>query len=70
MDIYHALFWACGALCAIAELLILRAVFRTTPGHDASPEVPHSSHGVEIVWGVLPALALIAVFWASSRALL
>jgi hypothetical protein len=70
MDIYHALFWACGALCAIAELLILRAVFFPAPDPSTTAEVPQSSHGIEMLWGVLPALALVAVFWASWRVLL
>ena len=68
MDIYHALFWACATLCAIAELLILRAALRPAP--PAPSTVPQSPRGVEILWGILPAFALIAILWAAWRALI
>ncbi len=68
MDIYHALFWGCATLCVIAELLIVRAVFR--PALDTSAaDVPHSSRGTEIVWSVLPIFALGAIFWAAWKVL-
>jgi hypothetical protein len=69
MDIYKALFWACGAVCAIAELLILRAAFWPVTDAGASANLPRSPRGIEMLWGVLPAFALIAVFWAAYRAL-
>lgn len=65
----HALFWACGAVCGIAELLILRAAFRPTSEASPTADVPHSPRSVEIVWGILPALALVATFWAAWRML-
>lgn len=68
MDIYHTLFWGCVALCAVAELLILRSTFRPAP--NASTDVPQSPRGIEILWGILPAFTLIALFWAAWRALL
>jgi heme/copper-type cytochrome/quinol oxidase subunit 2 len=69
MDITLALFWACAAVCAVAELLILRAAFR--PADDPSPSatVPRSRRGLEIVWGILPAIALVAVFVVAWRSL-
>jgi hypothetical protein len=69
MNIYHALFWGSGALCVIAQVMILRAVFR--PSWDASltADVPHSPHRMEILWGVLPAFALGALLWAAWKAL-
>ena len=70
MNIYHALFWGSGALCAVAQLMILRAVF--SPVRDDSPgaDVPRSPHGVEILWGVLPVFALGALMWAAWKALI
>lgn len=69
MDIYHTLFWGCAALCAVAELLILRAVFRPAPdAAGMSPhaaDVPQSPRGVELFWSVLPIFALVALFWAA-----
>jgi hypothetical protein len=69
MDTDHALFWACAAVCGLAELLILRAAFWPTTDASASAGIPRSPRGVEILWGILPALALGAVFWASWRTL-
>jgi hypothetical protein len=69
MDIYHVLFWACAALCAAAELLILRATF--FPPADATPSanIPHSPRAIEILWGVLPLFALVALFWFAWKVL-
>jgi heme/copper-type cytochrome/quinol oxidase subunit 2 len=69
MEMKTALFWACAAICAVAELLILRAAFK--PADDPSPSatVPHSPRGVEMLWGILPAIALIAVFVVAWRSI-
>ena len=58
MDIYHALFWACGAVCAVAEYLILRAAFSPVVETAPTVNVPQSPRSIEMLWGVLPAIAL------------
>ncbi|MDQ2890642.1 MAG: hypothetical protein M3R65_08830 [Gemmatimonadota bacterium] len=69
METHRALFWACLAITVIAELLILRSAF--FPPNDVVPasNMPRSPRLVEMVWGVLPAVALAAVFWAAWRVL-
>lgn len=69
MDLHHALFWVCAAITAVAELLILRSAF--FPVLDATPatNLPRSPRATEVLWGVLPAFALAAVFLVAWRAL-
>ncbi len=62
------LFWASVVSCAVAQLFILRAVFRTLPPRSPSadaPNVPMPHRLQEIVWAILPAFLLAAAFiWA------
>lgn len=69
MELHRALFWACLVITVIAELLILRSAF--FPPTDVVPadNMPHSPRIVEMVWGVLPAIALAAIFWTAWRAM-
>jgi hypothetical protein len=69
MELHRALFWACLIVTVIAELLILRSAF--FPPTDVVPadNMPRSPRVVEMIWGVLPAIALAAVFWMAWRAL-
>jgi hypothetical protein len=60
-----AFFWIAVVGCAVSQLFILRAVFRTLPPRSSSPDtpsvpVPHRLQ--EIAWAVLPAFLLVAVF--------
>ncbi len=69
MEPQRALFWACLVVTIIAELLILRSAF--FPPNDMVPadNMPRSPRILEMIWGVLPAIALAAVFWAAWRAM-
>jgi len=69
MELHHALFWACLAITVVAELLILRSAF--FPPTDVVPaeNMPRSPRIVEMIWGVLPAVVLAAIFWMAWRAL-
>jgi heme/copper-type cytochrome/quinol oxidase subunit 2 len=62
----ETIFWIAAAACALAELAILRFSFATR-GANKSELVPPSSHRSEIVWAVVPALALILVFGATWK---
>ncbi len=64
-----ALFWSAVVACGIAQLFILRAVFRTLPVLPSSSEVPTPHRLTEIVWVVLPVGGLIAVFIGAYGAL-
>lgn len=69
----HALaepiFWIAAALCIIGELAILRAAF--APPADAGPSapVPQPPRGTEMLWAVVPAIALALLLAATWRAL-
>jgi len=69
-----AIFWVAVVLCAVAQIFILRAVFRVTPAgvqagsaNTSTPEgeqasVPSPHRVTEIVWVVLPVVLLAAAF--------
>ncbi len=65
-----AIFWVAVACCTIAQLAILHSVFIARHAGSDSP-TPSSSgrRGSEIAWAVLPAFALIAVFFYTWKAL-
>ncbi len=69
MDLHHALFWVCAAITGVAELLILRAAFFPTSEAPPNANLPSSPRAIEILWGILPAFALAAVFALAWRTL-
>lgn len=76
----EATFWVAAVACAVAQVAIVRSVFVARAPLGAADEAPRSSHGVpmaaprraaEVVWAVVPALALVAVLvltWRAVRA--
>ena len=62
------IFWIAAALCVIAELAILRSAFMPRPGAIESETLPHSSRGIEMIWAVVPAVALAILLAATLRA--
>ena len=69
MELHRALFWACLVVTVIAEMLILRSAFFPPDNLVRADNMPTSPRIVEMIWGVLPAVALAAVFWAAWGAL-
>lgn len=78
MDFHHALFWLCTVVTGIAESLILRSALFPVSGppgagsDTATPgslRVPESPRGVEVLWGLIPALGLAVVFAVTWRVL-
>ena len=65
----HILFWVAAAACALAELAIVRAALATHSRRAPAEGVPQPSRIGEIIWVVIPALALAVVLWATWRAL-
>ena len=65
-------FTVCAVACAIAHVAILRSVVRSAATRmPMEPGVPRSGFAVELVWAVLPMLALALVLtatWAKVRA--
>lgn len=70
MNLTMLVFAVCAACCIFAHGAILRSVVRSRTAITGGP-VPRPRLAVEIVWAVLPALALVAlltVTWARARA--
>lgn len=82
--ILDAAFWAAVVLCAVAQIFILRAVFRVTPGLSSNGAGNQADSGVtiaeksgvptphrltEIVWVLLPVVLLALAFVGAWRAM-
>jgi heme/copper-type cytochrome/quinol oxidase subunit 2 len=55
-------FWAAALCCAIAQVAILRSVI-------ISPTRAAGARPAEVVWAVVPGIALVFVFIATWRAI-
>ena len=70
-----AIFWVAAILCVVAELAILRSMRRGsrvgagTPGATTGTEVPRGRPVVEMIWAVVPAIALIVVLGLTRGAI-
>jgi hypothetical protein len=69
----RALFWGLVIACVIAQVLIVRGLFRADPA-GASPNasregVPTPRHAMEVAWAILPIVGLIATFVGAWRLL-
>lgn len=62
----ETIFWIATVACVIAELAILRSIFAAR-SPDKSTLVPSASPRGEIVWAILPALALVFLLTATWR---
>jgi hypothetical protein len=64
-----ALFWAMVVACAVSQLFIMRAVFRTLPDAPTNSAVPAPRRWAEIVQVLLPIAGLVTLFLGAWRAL-
>ncbi len=63
------LFWLAVGCCVVAQAAILRATFRTHARRaDVGAGIPRPRRFVEIVWAVVPAIALAIVLVVTWRA--
>jgi hypothetical protein len=64
-------FAVCAALCAIAHVAILRSVVRAASQRSpAEPGIPQPRFGLELLWAIVPMIALALVLtatWARVR---
>jgi heme/copper-type cytochrome/quinol oxidase subunit 2 len=67
LPLADAIFWVAVVCCAIAQWFILRGALAAHPAAGA-PMSP-ARRGLEVVWAVLPAVALAVVLAATWRAL-
>jgi hypothetical protein len=63
------LFWVAVSVCAVAQLYILRAVFRTLPDAPTNSAVPAPRQWAEVVQALIPLVGLSALFYGAWRAL-
>lgn len=74
-----AVFWLCVAVAAVAEAAIVAATVRASRPHEVADvpaiaegetgTVPAPRRGLELLWAVIPALALAALFALTWRAM-
>jgi hypothetical protein len=64
-----ALFWLAVVVCSVAQLFIMRAVFRTLPAAPTNSAVPAPRRWAEIVQVLLPIFGLVALFYGAWRAM-
>ncbi|MCO4099642.1 MAG: hypothetical protein HEQ38_09635 [Gemmatimonas sp.] len=62
-------FWVAVAVCAVAQLYIMRAVFRTLPDAPTNSAVPAPRQWAEVVQAILPIGGLVALFYGAWRAM-
>ena len=62
----EAIFWIGALACAVAEIMILRSSFAATR-ENKSALVPTASRASEVVWAILPAIALSILLVATWR---
>jgi heme/copper-type cytochrome/quinol oxidase subunit 2 len=64
-----AIFWVAAVCCAIAQWFILRGALAVSGVARTGDAMPPARRGLELVWAVLPAIALALVLVATWRAL-
>ena len=62
------LFWCAVVVCAVAQVGILRPLVAPREAPVAATRVPAARRGTEVLWGVVPALALALLLAATWRA--
>ena len=63
------IFWVAVVLCVIAHRYILRSAFAAGAAVDHSHTLPPIRKAAEVIWVVLPAVALVFLLIATWRAI-
>ena len=63
------LFWISVACCLVAQVLIVRSVLAARGLPAVRPELPRARGSVEVMWAVVPGIALAAVLFFTWRAI-
>jgi heme/copper-type cytochrome/quinol oxidase subunit 2 len=63
------LFWTSVAFCLVAQLLIVRSVLGARHLPSPAADVPRSRGAVELVWALVPAIALAVLLVFTWRAM-
>src|SRR4051794_11975791 len=62
----ETIFWIAALACAVAEIAILRSIIAQRRTQNSGP-IHSGSPAGEIIWGVVPALALVLLLVATWR---
>jgi len=68
----NAVFWVVVVCCVVAQAALLRSVFTVRPIQRPTSAVGPLApvrQGMELLWAVVPALALAGVLWFTWRAM-
>ncbi|HYW49954.1 MAG TPA: hypothetical protein VE861_05070 [Gemmatimonadaceae bacterium] len=63
------IFWVAVGLCVIAHRYILRSAFAAGAAVQHSHSLPPVRRAAEVIWVVLPAIALVLLLVATWRAI-
>ena len=63
------LFWLAVACCLVAQILIVRSVVAARGLPAARPDLPRARGSVEVMWAVVPAIALAALLFFTWKAI-
>jgi len=63
------LFWMSVACCLVAQVLIVRSVVAARALPAVRPELPRARGSVEVMWAVVPAVALAVLLFFTWRAI-
>ncbi len=63
------IFWVAVVLCVIAHRYILRSAFAAGAAVQHTHTLPPIRRAAEVMWVVLPAIALVFLFVATYRAI-
>jgi len=63
------LFWISVACCLVAQVLIVRSVVAARGLPPVRPELPRARGSVEVMWAVVPGIALAVVLFFTWRAI-
>ncbi len=69
MPLADAIFWISAALCVVAEASIVRSALVVRTATAAGASLPPVRRATEVVWSVVPALALVVVLALTWRAI-
>jgi heme/copper-type cytochrome/quinol oxidase subunit 2 len=63
------LFWISVACCLIAQGLIVRSVVAARALPAVRPDLPRARGSVEVMWAIVPAIALAVLLFLTWRAI-
>ena len=63
------LYWISVACCLVAQVLIVRSVLAARALPAVRPDLPRARGSVEVMWAIVPAVALAALLFFTWRAI-